>query len=105
MCMVLVQRLLDALTAMDLVQKHMHGENGGEKGPGRGDGGGSASAAAHSPHSPVLDSLNSPQRHYYSNSQVSRTYLLDSSPTSCLGYVQHSDRLLYPLWGDLEVGT
>lgn len=103
--MMLVQRLLDALTAMNLVQKHVHGESGGEKGPGRGGSGGSASAAAHSPHSPVWDIMTSPQRHYYSNTKVARDYLLDSSPTSCLGYVQHSDRLLYPLWGDLEVGT
>ena len=38
----------------------------------------------------------------YANTEASRTYLTTRSPTSCLGYIQHSDKLLYPMWGDLE---
>jgi hypothetical protein len=77
-----MQRLLDALTAMDLVEKHLPSEGNEDGTQEKQDG-------------PAFT---------YSNTQVAKDFLLDTSPTSCLGYVQHSNLLLYPMWGDLEVG-
>jgi len=38
----------------------------------------------------------------YSNSPVGATYLTRSSPHTLTGYILYSDRVLYPLWGNLE---
>ncbi|MCS7026750.1 MAG: acetylserotonin O-methyltransferase [Bryobacteraceae bacterium] len=37
----------------------------------------------------------------YANTEVADQYLRRSSPDTLLGYVTYSDRILYPLWGNL----
>lgn len=40
----------------------------------------------------------------YKNTQTAKDFLTRTSPTSCIGYISHSNKLLYPLWAELEVG-
>lgn len=41
----------------------------------------------------------------YSNSALAETYLTRCSPHSLAGYVLYSDRVLYPMWGNLEAAV
>ena len=41
----------------------------------------------------------------YHNTALASTYLVTSSPVSLCGYIQHSDKLLYPLWSGLQEGV
>jgi acetylserotonin N-methyltransferase len=40
----------------------------------------------------------------YSNAPAADTYLVSSSPSTLAGYVQYSDAVLYPIWGNLLSG-
>lgn len=37
----------------------------------------------------------------FSNSDLSKTYLVQSSPETLAGYIKYSDEALYPMWGNL----
>jgi len=40
----------------------------------------------------------------YRNAAVAETYLVSTSPNTLTGYVQYSDSMLYPIWGNLVNG-